>query len=329
MTSFGTSFGSGINSGAQATTGTGATGRCAKHRRAGCSIGVAQSLVVLPKAMRCSTLPGPARTLWLLCTPLFSLAMAPVANAGSAGSQPSGPAADAKATQSGTSQVAPSQPAAAVPPPSQSNKAKSGEAPVANPAGKPWPTPNSFVGTPLPPPPASIPSAQIARGVWRGTVRIDAALNWSVPLPADGSSPASGDLFGFGAEIAASARLVPVFALGLRWSANPHQHQGFSKEISWLFDARVANRVMLFARGYLPTQTRFQPFAEISGGAVYLDSFGDLGSTQGASWGAALGTDFWLLPGWIVWTAARYRGSHLYRRVGHRFELALGASLHF
>lgn len=188
---------------------------------------------------------------------------------------------------------------------------------------------DTFVGTPLPAPPPSLPSANIARGPWRGTVRLDAALNWSLPLPADGTSQASGDLFGFGAELAASVRLVPMIALGLRWGVSPHQNLGFNEEVSWLFDARVANRVMILARGYWPTESRFQPFGEISGGVIYLDAFGDQGSVQGSAWGATVGTDFWIAPGWSLWGGLRYRGTYLYRRGGHRIEAAFGASLHF
>lgn len=194
------------------------------------------------------------------------------------------------------------------------------------------PTPNTqetFVGTPLPAPPPSLPSAKIARGVWRGTFRLDAALNWSVPIPADGTERASGDLYGLGAELAGSLRLISHVALGLRWGVSPHLNQGPNARVSWLFDARVANRVMLFARGYWPSKGRIQPFGEIAGGVMKLDAFGRDGSVQGGAWGAALGADLWILPGWSLWGAARYRGTFVYGESGHRVEAAFGASLHF
>lgn len=148
-------------------------------------------------------------------------------------------------------------------------------------------------------------------------------------MPTNGTKRASGDLFGFGAELGASVRLLSLMALGLRWGVNPHQNLGPDAQVSWLFDARVAHRVMLFARGYWPTQGRVQPFGEIAGGLVNLDRFGKEGSVQGTAWGAALGADLWVLPGWSLWSALRYRGTYLYQRAGHRLELALGASMHF
>lgn len=193
----------------------------------------------------------------------------------------------------------------------------------------PAPTAKPLVGTPLPAPPASLPAAKIARGVWRGIVRIDAGLNWSLPLPTSGEHPASGDLFGFGAELGASVRVLSGLGLGLRWGVSPHQNLGSNAELSWLSDARSSNRLMLTARGYWPSKGRVQPFAEVAGGFVYLNSFGQEPAQRGGAWSGSLGLDGLILPGWTLWAAARYRGAYLYDEVGHRLELALGASLHF
>lgn len=181
----------------------------------------------------------------------------------------------------------------------------------------------------MPAPPPSLPAAKIARGVWRGDVRLDAALNWSLPLPTTGVHRASGDLFGFGAELGASMRVLSFFGLGLRWAVSPHQNLGPNAELSWLFDARSANRLMLTARGYWPSKGRLEPFAEVAGGLMYLNAFQQEPAKRGSAWSASVGLDGLILPGWTLWGAARYRGAYLYKEVGHRLELALGASLHF
>lgn len=185
------------------------------------------------------------------------------------------------------------------------------------------------MGTPLPPPPPPLPAAKIARGVWRGKVRLDAGLNWSLPLPTSGKVRASGDLYGFGVELAASLRFLSNFGLGLRWAVSPHQNLGPSADIRWLFDARSSNRLMLTARGYWPSKGRLQPFAEVAGGYIYLNAFAQEPAARGGAWSASAGLDGLILPGWTLWGAARYRGAYLYERFGHRLELALGASLHF
>lgn len=187
----------------------------------------------------------------------------------------------------------------------------------------------AFVGTPLPPPPPSVPVAKIANGIWRGRFRLDAGLDWSVPLPLSGSRPASGDLYGFGFDFAASYRLAEQFALGARWGVSPHENVGSGIELRWLYDARVANRVALLARGYLPTQGRFQPFAELSAGLIFLEALAGRTHQQGGVFGLAVGGDFWVLPGWSLWSALRYRMTVIERKTGNRAEVALGVALHF
>lgn len=250
-------------------------------------------------------------------------AASPAEAAGSKDPKPSAATqVEEQASDAGTMAAKPS------PAPAAAGPSNDLQPPLASPPAQKAPA-KPLVGTPLPPPPPSLPAAKIARGVWRGKVRLDAALNWSLPVPTSGTHRASGDLFGFGAELAASVRALPFLGLGLRWAVSPHQNQGPNAELSWLFDARSANRLMFTARGYWPSKGRLQPFGEVAGGLLYLNAFAQEPAQRGPAWSASLGLDGMILPGWTLWGAARYRGVHLYQEFGHRLELALGASLHF
>lgn len=289
--------------------------------------------------MRCSTLDLNARQRGLACcsTFLFALCLAPFGAARaldpqgpSANTASAGPVVSKDALPADGNVVEPEPEPASVPMGKGASPAngsvvepEAASAPVQAQRAKP------LVGTPLPPPPGSLPAAKIARGVWRGTVRLDAALSWSLPLPTSGTARASGDLYGFGAELGASVRFLSSFGLGVRWAMSPHQNLGPSADVRWLFDARSSNRLMITARGYWPSKQRLQPFVEVAGGYLYLNATASEPAARGGSWSASLGLDGLILPGWTIWGAARYRGMFVYERFGHRLEVALGASLHF
>ena len=195
------------------------------------------------------------------------------------------------------------------------------------PAGQAGDADGGMLGAPLPVPPPDIPAEFIAKGPWRGHLRLDFSLAFGGPLVAD--NDAAGDIFGAGAEFSLSARPTPWLGVGFGIGTMPHASLSMTEEY-YFAEARAANYFdVLIVRGYLPTNSRVQPYIDIGGGFVHLEAVHRYDEELGGQFRGGLGLDFWVARSLSLGWNLRYRSNFVDGDWGHLFQSTVGISMHF
>jgi hypothetical protein len=182
---------------------------------------------------------------------------------------------------------------------------------------------------PLPPPPAPVPASTIPKLDWRGNLWL--SLRISVTGPLGGRGPAKPAVVGVGGMVEAGWRINQIAGLGTSLARQPHEQiryevlEGTVLQRGWQSTWDVA-----FVRLFAPVPGRVDPFLDLGGGLVFVESAVE-GSplALGGSTRASVGFDAWITKHFSLGLGLLYRASFVDGSIGHSLQGLLDISGHW
>jgi len=182
---------------------------------------------------------------------------------------------------------------------------------------------------PLPAPPPPVPISTIPKLDWRGTAWLSFRL--TVTGPIGGAYPAKPSVVSLGGAVEGGWRINQLVGVGIGLARQPNE---IIRQT--VLDQTVVRRGNMnvwdfaFVRLFAPVRGRVDPFVDLGGGMVFLESARPgLPLDVGGSLRASVGFDAWLTKTITLGISGLYRAVFVGDSIGHTIQGAVELAVHF